>query len=892
VRRGAEIAAAALLLAACQGNGSDIGPRLPRQPDASQKVLVLDDQGRGVCGARVGVDTVPPVVTGRNGRSDFFADPHGLHTLFPDARAASATATDRLVAPFGIRAQLPGADVPFAIYLPDTAPSATLTVSTAASSTPAVLDDTAQSGARLLIPAGTSISAPPPSIFVPQVTFRFGRLEAVHLPGDLPVAGTGAWLFGRGFFLDPAVTFAPGVTIEVPDDLGLGTGTATLFHLREEGDWVVAGTGAVSTAGRIRLDNAVTQSGLYSYAVQVPSVATLRGHVVDAKGRSVSTPMVAVDGSRLLADNDGRFTIAAVAATLGDGTPRSAVVEVRGAGSWLPVGTSVTTTTLSPGAIVDLGDVVLDTLPACNVRVLAIRHGVIEPFRRIGLGTLDGLTAAQAIGDANAQCEFDEVPTDFIGFAVGHPIDHEKVFFAQGVTEVSGGRRRFDLSVFYDDFFWFVGTRSSRTIALDRIGGGPVHDAEIVRGSTDGQGASGLTNETGTVFVDRAFDGRATAVVRTTVAPQVNVSAFTIEHPNGNQLEMPLRRALRQPIGAFDRHGTATGPITGFDPAAEQRLRTTRLLELEDWFDDVFAGEPMQTSLPVKVDPTLPAGAFRVGIAVPSGNFAVAQGHTTSGLFTLDSVGIAAGLAVPEGVVTPFTLALDHPANVLFTAPGARGGLDAAFADGDLRFDLAFAETSGRVVDVARGIAGNIAVSGQDVVFSLPPLDGALAGGAWLCAFGASANTGTTAIAQRTLQRLQAGALPTIRFLPLPTITAPVDGAVVSSGGFTVDFALPPGSLYGTIDLHNGGSEDLRWEVVVPPDLTSFRFWQLPTDVPTPLQASRSYTLTVTAYRADNGVNNGSQDPYRDLTTYFYTTGAAERGVTAVSSQTITVNTN
>jgi hypothetical protein len=883
-RTGPAIAAAALLLAACQGNGSDIGPRLPPLPDASQKVLVLDDQGRGVCGARVAVDTQAPVVTGRNGRSDFFADPRGLHTLLFDARAASATATDRLVAPLDIQAQLPGTDVPFAIYLPDTAPSATLTVSSGTSSAPAVLDDTAQSGARLLIPAGTAIFG------APQITFRFGRLEAVHLSGDLPVAGTGAYLFGRGYFLDPVATFTPGVTLEVPDDLGLGGGTATLFQLRG-GAWVVAGTGAVSTGGRIHLDNAVTENGLYAYAVQVPSVATVVGRVVDAKGQPVATPMVAVDGTRLLAGGDGRFTIAAVPATLGDGTPRSAVVEVRGAGSWLPVGTSATTPILAPGAIVDLGDVVLDTLPACNVRVLAIEHGLIEPFRRIGLSTLDGFTAAQAIGDVNAACEIDEVPTDFMGFAVGHPIDHEKVFFAQGVVEVSAGRRWFDLSVFHDDFFWFAGTRSTKTLALDRIGGGPVHNAEIVRGSTDGQGASGLTNETGAVFVDRAFDGRATAVVRTVVGPQANVSAFSVERPNGDHLEMPLRRALRQPIGAFDRHGVATGSITGFDPTAEQRLRTTRRLELEDWFDDVFAGEPMQTSLPVKVDPTLAPGDFRVGIAVPTGNFAVAQGHTVSGLFTLDSAGIAAGLAVPEGVVTPFSLAL-APANVTFTAPGAFAGLDAAFTAADLRFDLAFAEPAGLVVDVARGIAGNVAVSGQDVDFTLPPLAGALAGGAWLCALGASASTGTTAIAQRTLQHLHAGALPTIPFLPLPTVTAPLDGATVPAAGFTVDFSLPPGSLYGMLDLHNGGSGDSRWEVVVPPDLTSFRFWTLPPNVPTPLQAGLTYTLTVSAYRADNGVNNGSPDPYRDLTTYWYTTGAAERGVTAVSSRTITVTAN
>ena len=35
-----------LLFAACKGDGSDIGPKLERLPDASSKVLLLDDQNR------------------------------------------------------------------------------------------------------------------------------------------------------------------------------------------------------------------------------------------------------------------------------------------------------------------------------------------------------------------------------------------------------------------------------------------------------------------------------------------------------------------------------------------------------------------------------------------------------------------------------------------------------------------------------------------------------------------------------------------------------------------------------------------------------------------------------------------------------------------------------
>src|SRR5439155_8300219 len=102
---------------------------------------------------------------------------------------------------------------------------------------------------------------------------------------------------------------------------------------------------------------------------------------------------------------------------------------------------------------------------------------------------------------------------------------------------------------------------------------------------------------------DRAFDGRATACLRTSlgVPPTVTsvTSAFTLDRPNGDHLELPVVRRLRQPSGAFDRHGLVAGNLTGFTPGAEQRLRTTRLLEFGEWFDDTMLGVPLATALPV-----------------------------------------------------------------------------------------------------------------------------------------------------------------------------------------------------------------------------------------------------------------------------------------------------
>jgi hypothetical protein len=84
------------LAAGCAGDGSDIGPKLPRLPDASSKVVVLDDQGRGVVAATVSVSgTSTSAITGPNGRGDLLSYPVGTVTFDVDGRSAAAVAGDR-----------------------------------------------------------------------------------------------------------------------------------------------------------------------------------------------------------------------------------------------------------------------------------------------------------------------------------------------------------------------------------------------------------------------------------------------------------------------------------------------------------------------------------------------------------------------------------------------------------------------------------------------------------------------------------------------------------------------------------------------------------------------------------------------------------------------------
>ncbi|MEC7583545.1 MAG: hypothetical protein VYE77_04445, partial [Planctomycetota bacterium] len=120
-----------LMLAACEGDGSDIGPKLATLPSSSTKVLVLDDTGRGVTGASVevvGVD-IPDFarVTGRSGRADLLTGLSGSQEFVIGASAASATDSDRLVS-LRFRANMAGQDLPFAVYLPDTSTSGVETV--------------------------------------------------------------------------------------------------------------------------------------------------------------------------------------------------------------------------------------------------------------------------------------------------------------------------------------------------------------------------------------------------------------------------------------------------------------------------------------------------------------------------------------------------------------------------------------------------------------------------------------------------------------------------------------------------------------------------------------------------------------------------------------------
>ncbi len=872
-------------LAACQGNGSDIGPKLATLPSASCKVVVLDDQGRGVVAARATVGGAT-ALTGRNGRGDFFAEPRGRQLVDVDGSNAAAVAGDRL-ARVRFAATILGQDLPAVVFLPGLpdSSSATLPLGTQAGATTV----TAPAGGRLTVPAGTSIGSDVAA--ATMVALRTGDLQASHVPGNLPAATAGALLTGRVFCVDPTdVTFTPAANLDVSDDLGLGAAaTATLFHLDPvTGEWGAVQSGLAAAAGRIVAPATIARGGLYVFGAEVPA-ASLSGRVVLANGTPATGMLVTVDGVPVASDAAGRFVVTNVAGALADGSPRNAVVELCAGGDWLPVRLG-NTFAITPGASLDVGDLGLDTTLAGNIRVQQVRNGRAETLRVARLSSTCDPVAMVTLCDAKGQAWFEDVPALWFGFQEGRPIDAQDVFYSQSIGFLPEGRRWLDSYQFFDERPWFIGSRRARALLLDAVGGGPVCDTVLVQGEVAGAGFVGKSTESGVFFVDRDFGGRATASLRTQRDGQTLVHAFSIERPSAEKLELPIRRVLRTPLGVFDRHGLVAGTLVGADPAREQRLRTTRQLELQEWWDDVVEGIPIASALPIDVDPAVTHAAFQAGVAVAGGHLAASELTSPGGLLTLQKVGIVADLVPTEAATIAQDIALDLPATSTFTAAGSLAGADPAIDVAQMTVDLAVQQPSGRVIDVVRGLRGNHAANGNDLQFVVPSLAGALPGHLWLAMLRGDFASGGAMLHLRSLQTLPA-LQP--RVLPaFPTLTAPAAGAAVAASGFPIDFVLPAGALYGTIELRSELAGDtLLWQIVVPPDLTQFTFVTLPAEADTPLAAGRSYTLTVSAYFGAS-VLDGSEDRYRDLSGFLQSIGAAEIGVTQVTRRSIPLTTN
>lgn len=879
------------LLAACSvGNGSDIGPRLPRLPDASSKVVVLDDAGRGVVDATVIVGGAR-ATTGRNGRGDLLASPIGNVFVAVDAANGAAVSGDELGG-YRYATTLSTRDLPSVLFVPDlpAAASATLTAGTQGAATAI----TSTGGGIVTVASGSSVGVPGGAA---SVTVRLGDLQAPHLPGDLPVVPGSALLFGRGLLVDAGgATFSPPADLDLPDDIAVGNGTVQLFRLDPDtGEWAASPVVASEATGRLLAPGAVVGGGIYACAATV-AATTLHARVVDTKAAPVREVLVRVDQRLAVSDDGGQFTVDGVPATLANGGARIASIELFAGGSWLPARLAMAVAISAAPS--DAGDLVLDTLQGGNVRTQQVQggHGLSRLPARIS--SLRGDVAIATSSNVDGQTFFEDVPAEWFGWQDGRAIDRDNVYYAQAVPFLDRGDRWFDVDQFFRKRSWFEGGRSSRTLVTDALGGGPIEQAGICQGSVAGQGRNGLTTESGTISVSRDFSERATATVRTEREGRVIVSGYSIVDPNGEHLELPLQRVLRTPLGAFDRHGLVAGTLTGADPSLVHELRVTRALSLDEWWQTIAEGAPEPSSLPLDLDPAITHAGFVVGVPAAGGNLAASECSLVSGVKTLLKLGVAADFTPLEGLRVARDLPLDVVASDAFVVAGALAGAPAELDLSQLSLSLALQQPSGRVVDVVRGVQGNHAASGNDLVFTLPPLAGALAGHGWYALLdGSYPSNGTTVRCSAVVSLPRGSALPPLprgafTFGEFPTISAPANGATVPAAGFTFSFALPANALHGSIELRSEApGETLVWQILMPPTTTEFAFVTLPPDFVTPLIAGRTYTLTVSAYYGDGPVTE-RDEPYHDLATFVQSIGTTERGVAVVTRRSIQITTN
>ena len=897
-RAGAAVAfaaAAAVVVAGCDvGSGTELGPQLPLAPAFSSKAVVLDDDGRGVSAAVVEVGD-RRVVTGANGRGDLQADLRGRRLFRVDGAAAAASDGDRLGS-YAVALTVGDADLPESLHLPDLRVGATVAFGAQAAATAV---ETA-AGDRLTIGAGTFVAVGAANT---TIDVRLGVLQAVHLPGDLPQpAATGtAHAWSRGVLVAPAdVAFTPAADLSAPDELGVGgtSAAAALFRLdAATGEWTAVATAVVAAGGRLTATGAIAQGGLYAFAVAGPAGA-VSGTVVDA-GAPTAAPLagalVRVDQRKTTTDAQGRFRVDGVAVATPGGAARTAAIEAFAGGAFAPARAAASAPLVASETVVPA--LVLDTRTAADFLVQQLRRGRATAFRGLRLSTLRGDFATATTFDADGVAVIEDVPTGYLGFLDSVPLDAARVQTTQVTRFVRSARWDAAYS-FLNDRNWDAGGRNTSVFACDEVGGGPLERAFVVEGDTPAQGLLGETRESGAIVSDRNFGGRVTVSRSNQVGGDLVVHARSIVDPYSDRVEAPLQVVRRSRVGAFDRHGLVGGALVGADPTRGHALRATRRIAAQEWWDEVVEGLAVASPLPVDVDPAVAGDRFLAGVPASGGNLAVAQFAEAAGApaapRTLARFGFAADVTPTQGARLDRDLPLAHVADATFPVPSAFAGAPAEVDPAALRLALALQRPSGAVVDVARGLTGNHARVGDDLVFTLPPLAGDLAGSSWLALLdGRFPGPAGTTLRTTSLVSLPRGSGPAtyprgdFRFRPFPTVSFPTTGAVVPASGFTAFFALPAGALHAVVELRNVApdpdpdpttSETLRWSVFAPPSAGGFAFVALPNGVATPLRAGRDYELTVAACYGDGSAVGPAPDYYA-ASAFLQSIGALERGV-------------
>jgi len=880
------------VLAGCQGRGSDIGPKLGAKPPDPFQVQVFDDQGRPVCGATVRFGDAS-AVTGRAGRSESPVRPRGLTRFTIDASAASATDLDDL-AGFAFTAEPidDGRALPRAVFLPDLAPSAGLTVQAGVQPAPATLDDRATSGAILAIEAGVAVVEGGAA----TVTLRTASLLPRHLPAALPLPAGVAAVPARAIFVAPEdVSFAPGAVLSIPDDIGAEAAGAelTVYRLdRDLGEWVAAGT-ATASGGRIETAApGIVRGGLYAIAGTTPDACTVHGRVVDRTGAAVRGALVHAGGQAAVTEPNGAFILPPIAAADLSGAARTETIEVVAGRGMLPV-VARADATLAPGSLV-VPDIVLDTVPTGHVRVLVVERGAILPDRRVRLGQAFGEARAEAWVDETGTATIEDVAAGFYTIAFGRPFDRFQVFRTEALFRLRPGERVLDANLFSMRTAYDERRRGNNLIVFDRDSGGAVAEAGIVLDAEPERGFAGRTLESGTLFAGVSPESEATAVADTARDGTRVLSAFTAVRTLAHRLELPVRIAARARTGAFDRHGLVAATVTGATQGGGREARATLPLAYRDWFervmldDDSSGGRVPLASLPG----TGQVIDFRIGVPLPRGHVSVAETRVDGGRTLLAGAFVAFDQKPVEGSVLPLSGAL-VPADVAFTTSAV--GTDPRLL-GSMVADWGTEGASGTIADVARGTVDvTLEPAYEAWRLMLPALDGPFAGGRHhVCLRGVNTTGGVT-VEQR--QAITFTTRDTALYAPLlevPVVASPVPDEVVDPNGFTVNFTAPAGATFLVLELASDVAGERReWAALLPASATSFRFRLLPSQVPQVLVPGRTWQLSLTAFRVARGplLEQPEPEPYKSILANYVSIGPGDLGVDALARVAFTVHT-
>ena len=881
-------------LAACNGgSGSDIGPKLSIPPEIDYRVLVRDDLGRAVCNARVTVDGFGSAVTNRAGRAEIPGRPAGTRVVRVDASSASATATDRLTG-IAVSAAMPDGDaLPYVLFVPDVAPSVGLTLPTGTLPGAVTLDDSATSGAIVAFASGTAVGHGTAS----SVELRSGKLALGHIP-VLPVAAGGTRLAGRAVVVDPAdTTFAPGGSLSMPNDLGLpALDLARLFWLDPAtGSWTDVGSGQVDGSGAriVAAAGAVTRGGLYTYAAStVAAPTTVVGRILDQAGEPAADVLLLAGEAKARSGADGRFVLGPISATNGSGGVRALDLECFGGRDRRPQRTAKSLGLVS--GTVDAGDIRMEIPLTSRLRALLINRGLRVPNQRLRMSSLEGLSYGVAVTDALGEATFPEQESGISGAITTVPQDEDRVFLTEASVFANENQRTVNLRLFGRELdYWLGRGKGTVTYAVDQTGTGVVRRVAIIRGQTPGEGFVAETSESGYVNTDYGFVGEITGTIATGSDGRTVICASSFVDPDSGRAELPIERALRQPIGAFDPHGLLSGSLTGGGSGPKsRRVLATRRLGVDDWYDQAFFGNGEFGSTPMKVDPALTGTTpFLVGLPLPLGHVAAAEGTTAAGVFTLERIGFLSSVATPAGGQLQRDIPLSLPATTTYTAANALANLDPRLTASDFRFDLGVELGDYSVLQLVAGVGGNMSATGSDVAFLLPDLAPAQAR-RWLLAFQGTQTAAGKTVSQKSYHPLSSTTGSPTTLLAVPDIVAPAPGATVPANGFTVQYTVPPGTTYIQVQLRAVTGSELRvWNVVVHPDYLSYAFRLLPPQFLQVLKANVTWTLTVTAARIGQGPISLSTDPYRRALTHWVGLSAAQRTVDAMSSTSITVTT-